>query len=37
MMTRHHFEKVASLLKEFKDEIPQTTYEEIPPNPEEIM
>ena len=29
MMTRQHFEKVASLLKEFKDEIPQTTFEEI--------
>jgi hypothetical protein len=29
MMTRQHFEKVASLLKQFKDEIPQTTFEEI--------
>ena len=29
MMTRQHFEKVASLLKEFRDEIPQTTFEEI--------
>jgi hypothetical protein len=29
MMTRQHFEKVASLLKQFRDEIPQTTFEEI--------
>ena len=27
--TRQHFEQVAKILKQFQDEIPQTTFEEI--------
>jgi hypothetical protein len=27
--TRQHFEHVAKILSQFKDELPQTTYEEI--------